>query len=165
MDDLVPLPHHSLMRCFLQQSHFQHISIIGLLAMAYQARLLMSAPDKPLREDIALAGWPPQYIAHMMNELDVNLAEVTQCAQLGNDFWSSQLRLMPPSQRTITLGLATIMLIPSGNNLNPNRYLPWMKYWATELKLSSLTMSQWLESNGLKLTDYLLARGFLPSEF
>lgn len=165
VDDLVPLPHHSLMRCFLHQSHFQHISIIGLLAMAYQSRLLMSEPEKPLSEDIFLAGWPPQYIAQLMNELDVNLAEITQCAQLGNDFWSSQLRLMPHFQCTITLGLATIILIPSGNNLNPNRYLSWLKYWSTELKLSSLTMSQWLEAHGIKLTDYLLARGFVPSEF
>lgn len=153
------------MRCFLHQSHVQHVSIIGLLAMAYQARVLMSEPGKPLRDDIALAGWPPPYMTHLMNELDVNSAELTQYARLGNDFWSSQLRLMPTFQRTIVMGLATIILTPSGSNLNPNRYTPWLGYWANELNLESLTMSHWLQAQGINLINYLLARGFVPSEY
>lgn len=165
MDDLLPLPHHSLMRSFLHQSHLQHVSIIGLLALAYQTRLLMSQPEKPLREDISLAGWPPQYMTHLMDELDVNLSELTQYARLGNDFWSSQLRLMPSFQRTMVMGLATIILTPSGSQMNPNRYTPWMRYWANELSLDVLTMSHWMEVQGIKLIHYLLARGFIPSEF
>lgn len=165
MDDLLLLPHHSLMRIFLNQSHLQHVSIIGLLAMAYQTRVLMSEPEKPLRDDIALAGWPPQYMTHLMDELDVNLSELSSYARLGNDFWSSQLKLMPISQRTIIMGLATIILTPSGGKLNPNRYTPWMAYWAKELNLDNLTMSQWMQNQGIKLINYLLARGFVPSEF
>lgn len=80
-------------------------------------------------------------MTYLMNELDVNSAELTQYARLGNDFWRSQLRLMPTFQRTIVMGLATIILTPSGSNLNPHRYTPWMGYWANELNLDSLTMS------------------------
>lgn len=40
--------------------------------MAYQTRVLMINPENPLREDISLAGWPPQYMIHLMDELDVN---------------------------------------------------------------------------------------------
>ncbi|AUD05362.1 hypothetical protein [Spirosoma pollinicola] len=153
------------MRSFLHQSHVQHVSIIGLLAMAYQTRVLMSEPEKPLREDISLAGWPPPYMSHLMDELDVNSFELTQYARLGNDFWSSQLRLMPIFQRTIVMGLATIILTPSASNMNPNRYTPWMGYWSNELNLDSLTMSRWMEVQGITLINYLLARGFIPSEF
>ncbi|WP_020601883.1 hypothetical protein [Spirosoma spitsbergense] len=165
MDDLLPLPHQSLMRSFLHQSHFQHVSIIGLLAMAFQTRLLMSEPEKPLREDISLLGWPPQYMTHLMDELDVNSAELTQYAQLGNDFWSAQLRLMPTPQRIIVIGLATIILTPTGGSLNPSRYTPWLRYWANELNIDYLTMSLWMETYGIKQINYLLARGFIPSEF
>ena len=165
MDDLLPLPHHSLMRSFLQQSHLQHVSIIGLLALAFQIRLLMSEPDKPLRDDLSLLSWPPQYMTHLMDELDVNSAELTQYARLGNDFWSSQLKLMPTFQRTIVMGLATIILTPSGSNINPNRYTPWLRYWANELNIDYLTMSHWMETHGIKQINYLLARGFIPSEF
>ncbi|GAB3716296.1 hypothetical protein GCM10027592_57460 [Spirosoma flavus] len=153
------------MRSFFQQSHLQHVSIIGLLALAFQTRLLISEPEKPLHEDISQLGWPPPYMTQLMDELDVNSAELTQYAQFGNDFWSSQLKLMPTFQRTIVMGLATIILTPSGSNINPNRYTPWLRYWANELNIDYLTMSHWMEAQGSKQINYLLARGFRPSEF
>lgn len=166
MDDiLLPSPEQSLMRSFRQQNHVQHVSVIGLLAMAYQARFLMSEPEIPLREDISLAGWPPQYMTRLMDELDVTQSELTQYARIGNDFWSAQLKLMPTRQRIIAMGLATLILIPSASQMNPNRYIPWMRYWSKELNLDSLTMSHWLEVQGFNLINYLQVRGFVPEEY
>ncbi|GAB2546733.1 hypothetical protein GCM10027085_42480 [Spirosoma aerophilum] len=104
-------------------------------------------------------------MTQLMNELDVNSAELTQFARLGNDFWSSQLKLMPTFQRSIVMGLATIILTPSGSNINPNRYTPSLRYWANELNIDYLTMSHWMEAQGIKQINYLLARGYIPGEF